>query len=163
MPELTITTSNKPGNDWVAFARAALNPSRQEQRIVESSIRAQFAANFTRQGSGDGPWAQLADATAADRARQGYGPRNPILQRTGRLRGSWVNSDRADSGYELNRTSQGWEMLVGSDYGIARYHELGTSRMPARKVARMDNGQGRRIADALDRMLDRIADRTIGK
>ena len=161
MPTLDITTKDNPGDDWIAFVRAALNPSRQEQRIVESSIRARFADNFTREGSGSGPWAQLADSTAQDRARQGYGPYHPILRRTGGLRGSWVNSDRADSGYELNRTSQGWEMLVGSDDEIARYHELGTSLMPARTVADMDNSQERRIADALDRMLDRVAARTL--
>ena len=64
-------------------------------------------------------WAELADATKADRVSRGY-PENEPLLRTGELRDS-IKSEASAAGF-----------VVGSDSDIALYQELGTSTIPPR-------------------------------
>jgi len=64
-------------------------------------------------------WAELADATKEDRARQGYPEDEPLL-RTGDMR------DSIEHQVEDNVAQ------IGSNSDIAVYQELGTSKIPPR-------------------------------
>lgn len=64
-------------------------------------------------------WAQLADATMAQRESMGYTPNDPLL-RSGELRDS--------IGHEVS----GLEAEIGSTSDIAVYQELGTETIPPR-------------------------------
>ncbi|MDE1915005.1 MAG: phage virion morphogenesis protein [Sphingomonadales bacterium] len=66
-------------------------------------------------------WAELADATKADRVAKGFPEDEPLL-RTGDLRDS------------ISHEARGNEAWIGSDSDIAEYHETGTSRMPPRPI-----------------------------
>lgn len=84
-------------------------------------------------------WAALAPSTLADKARQGYDVPSP-LRRTGALAASYGSTIGTDRAY------------VGSNYDIAVYQELGTSRIPARSVVGLAAARnGRKIADAVGR------------
>ena len=67
------------------------------------------------------PWAELKDATKAERVRLGFTPNDPLL-RTGDLRDS------------IAREVHGLEAVVGSDSDVMVYQELGTRTIPARSV-----------------------------
>jgi HK97 gp10 family phage protein len=64
-------------------------------------------------------WAELADSTKADRAKQGYAEDEPLL-RSGEMRDS------------IEHVVQGSEACIGSNSDIAVYQELGTEHMPPR-------------------------------
>lgn len=64
-------------------------------------------------------WADLADATKADRERQGF-PEDDPLVRTGALRDS------------IGHTVADGAAHVGSNSDVAVYQELGTDRIPPR-------------------------------
>ena len=64
-------------------------------------------------------WAELADATKADRARQGFPEDEPLL-RTGEMRDS------------IGHKVQGNEVTIGSDSDKAVWQELGTETIPPR-------------------------------
>ena len=70
-------------------------------------------------GTYDYGWKQLAESTQSDRESHGYEPDEPLL-RTGALR----DSIRYTVGHN--------EVTIGSDSQIARWQELGTSRIPPR-------------------------------
>ena len=70
-------------------------------------------------------WAELADATKADRVAQGFPENEPEL-RTGGLRDSIQ--------HQVRISGAGGEAHVGSDSQIMVYQELGTSRMPPRSI-----------------------------
>ena len=88
------------------------------QRVFSLIFRGQGATRYTRQ------WAPLARSTIAQRSRRGRRVR--ILWDTGRLRASYV---RTPSIEVTKRYLKIW-----SDVPYARFHETGTSRMPARPV-----------------------------
>ncbi len=64
-------------------------------------------------------WAELKDATKADRVRQGFSENDPLL-RTGELRDS-IKSEATPAGF-----------IVGSASPIAEYQGLGTAHIPPR-------------------------------
>lgn len=66
-------------------------------------------------------WPELAEATKADRLRQGFTEDNPLL-RTGDMRDSISHVISLD----------GMEAAIGSDSDIAVYQELGTEHIPPR-------------------------------
>ncbi len=73
-------------------------------------------------------WKALKHATRIDRIRQGYGARNPKLQRTGRLRKSFGSRS-------THRKNE-----VTTNSGIYEYHQKGTENtenMVARPMFRM--------------------------
>lgn len=93
-------------------------------------LKREATENFERQGGiYDGklfsakPWAKLANSTKKDRARQGYNPSRPILERTGKLK----------RGFKENRTSQ-TEGSLENFVSYAKYHQFGTKKMPRRQV-----------------------------
>lgn len=66
-------------------------------------------------------WADLAESTEQDKARNGY-PLNAPLERTGAMRDS------------IQSESEGFEAIVGSKEETLAYHEFGTVKMPPRPV-----------------------------
>lgn len=99
---------------------------------------------FSSQGRAySGGWKPLAPATKRYKARRGLDPR--ILHATLRLRKSWTTKGHPDNVYRATAD----EMFFGSRTPYARYHQLGTSRMPQRRPFQLDDGVRRRIVKTL--------------
>jgi phage gpG-like protein len=91
--------------------------------------------NFNQQGRLYGLWKPLSAATRNQRAKQGFNPARPILERTGRLkRGfkSYVVNDRLAK--------------VTNDVEYAAYHQNGTGKMPQRKIVGITGKSNKAIA-----------------
>lgn len=98
------------------------------ERIMRE-YRKQIDRQFRSEGSTAGfPWRPLAPATIRDRVRKGFPP-GPILQRTGDLRDSLVESNHS-RGCKGN-TAQGW--FIGTQVEYAKYHQ---SRAPRKQLPR---------------------------
>ena len=84
-----------------------------------------FAEVFRNEGASrsTSKWRELAPVTRRSRSRR---PGGKILWDTGRLRDSYVHNPVLDIRNNV--------MTIGSNVHYARYHELGTSRIPARPV-----------------------------
>jgi hypothetical protein len=124
-------------------------PGNGQTRAIVDAIKQRFQENFTRQGSGAGRWAPLAPSTREQRRAQGYAGGSPILVRSGDYRQSFVG--RGGNSYErVWHSPVGLTIEAGSDDSRGRWLELGTSRMPARSVTLLDDGQ----EDALARLVD---------
>lgn len=134
-------------------------PAAGDVARVARAIRAEFARNFTRQGSQRGPWAALAPRTVRERRRLGYGPTRPILIRSGRYYRAAAVEGAPGHVVEFRSTGRGWALAVGSDDARARWLEFGTRRMPARPVAALDTGQERRIGAEIEAMVQDIVRR----
>lgn len=87
---------------------------------VEKVAKAEFGEYQPATGSFPA-WAELADATKAQRVALGYTENDPLL-RSGALRDS--------IGHEV----AGLEAMVGSTSDVMVYQELGTEKMPPRPV-----------------------------
>ncbi len=154
---------NSVGEDLLRLVDRIANPGSAQKRSVASAIRQGHQDNFTTQGSASGtPWRTLAPATVIDRQRKGFGGSGPILVRSGRVRAAWVSeggghygSFRQSGGYSV------WE--EGSDDPIARLHETGTARMPARPVSLLGDRSEQRIVDVIDFMIEQIRNQSIGR
>ena len=81
-----------------------------------------IARNFQDQGSDDGPWAALAPITAARKEKAGRTA--GILIWSGALRDDW----------EVNVNDTGTVGTVKSSRFYGTFHQLGTIRMPQRRV-----------------------------
>jgi phage gpG-like protein len=124
-------------------------PGNGQTRMIADGIRQQFAANFTRQGSGDGRWAPLALSTQLQRRQQGFAGNSPILVRRGDYRKSFT--ERSGDNYEsIQSTGFGLVIDVGSNDRRAPWLERGTSRIPARPVTLLGDEQ----VDNLVRIVD---------
>lgn len=85
-------------------------------------VKAKDAVGEYHDAVGKAPaWAELADATKADRVAKGFAEDEPLL-RTGELRDS------------IGHQVEGSEAWIGSDSELAEYHEFGTSHMPPRPI-----------------------------
>jgi hypothetical protein len=87
-------------------------------------------------------WAELADATKADRVRQGFSENDPGL-RTGDMRDS------------IGHIVQGNEVTIGSDDDKLVYFELGTEKQPPRSVL------GGAMAEELPRLREILGEGTV--
>lgn len=87
-------------------------------RIVEDEAKREIGT-YQDQAGPFGAWAELADATKADRVAKGFTENDPLL-RTGDMRDT------------ISHVVGRHEAAIGSDSEIAVYQELGTSRIPAR-------------------------------
>jgi phage gpG-like protein len=96
--------------DKIALERAA--------RMIEHRAKEKIG-EYQEQAGPFIAWAELAESTKADRARQGYPDDEPLL-RTGELRDS-IEHFVADG-----------EAHIGSNNDIAVYQELGTEHIPPR-------------------------------
>lgn len=87
-------------------------------------------------------WAELADSTKADRAKQGYPEDEPLLR----------SGDMRDS---IGHKVQGNEVTIGSDSNIAVYQELGTEHIPPRSFL------GGAMAEELPRLREILGEETV--
>lgn len=131
-------------------------PTRAEERSVANAIRAQYKRAFEGQGTiGGAKWARLAPATVKDRERRGYPGTRPILIRTGTYRRSWTDQFSPDHVQDLQVTpGGGWQLAVGSADYRAKWHEKGTTRMPARPVRIGMDRQAIGVVGAIERIYD---------
>lgn len=94
-------------------------------RVVEKE--AKDAVGHYQEASGPfAAWAELADATKADREHQGYPANEPEL-RTGELRDSIEHTVGAS-------LSGAHSAEIGSNSDVMVYQELGTPKMPPRSI-----------------------------
>ena len=144
----TLSTKDK-FDDLERLIDRFVNMGNAEGRKITDGIRQQFAANFTRQGSGAGRWAALRPSTIRQRIEAGFSGSHPILVRTGKYRSSFVG--RGGDNYEnIQRTFIGTIYEVGSNDPRVPFLELGRANMPARSVTLFDEAQ----EGALVRLID---------
>lgn len=115
---------------------AGLNALEKVGRIVEKRAKAKIG-EYQDQAGPFVAWAELADATKEDRARQGYPDDEPLL-RTGEMRDS------------IQHQVGSHEVQVGSNSDIAVYQELGTKHIPPRSFL------GGAVVDEMDRVVDTV-------
>lgn len=115
-------------------------------KLVEQEAKAEIGHYQEQIGQFVG-WDDLADATKADRVRQGFPEDEPLL-RTGEMRDSIGTALSAD----------GMEAQIGSDDDKAVWQELGTQHIPprsflggamARKEEKIVAALGHAVATAL--------------
>lgn len=154
---------NSVGQDLMRLVDRIANPGNAQKRSVADAIRRGYQDNYTTQGAASGtPWRPLAASTVIDRQRKGYAGSSPILVRSGRVRATWVSEGSGH--YSSFRAGGGlsvWE--EGSDDPIARFHERGTSKMPARPVSLLGERSEQRIVDTIDLMIGQIEAQAIGR
>lgn len=111
-------------------------------REIAGEIRKQINVQFTTEGqAGSGGWEALAPSTLASKAAKGLSP--AILQATGALLASLTSSGGGNF-EEITDSS----LTFGSSIPYGKFHQSGTSKMPARKpieFAELDRRQFTRI------------------
>jgi len=96
------------------------------------------------------------------RQRLGYAGSSPILVRSGGYRSSWV-SDGSDH-YSSVRQSGGYTIFEeGSESPLARFHERGGARLPARPVSMLGDGSEARIVDTIELMIGQLEREVLGR
>lgn len=95
-------------------------------------------------GYGSGGWAALAPSTVARKRRLGLDPR--ILRETGALFKSVTG--KASTNVALPKKDG---LVFGTTIEYGRFHQLGTSRMPARPVVELPESDKREIIKIVQR------------
>jgi Phage virion morphogenesis family len=123
------------------LAVKARRPQRFELAAAEVLKRG-FDRGFATEGAYYGErWQNLAAATLEDKARRGYP--SDVLVRTGSLAARVA-------GAEVRKAAHGLAVGLGDD-PIARFHQAGTGKMPARRLidaARRDIAAIGRLGEA---------------
>lgn len=156
-------TSNPIAADLERLIDKIANPGPRQRRMIGGAARERMAENFTRQGSGNGPWPQLAPATVRERQRLGFAGNRPILVRTGAKRSRFTN---VNDGSHISRVFRSGGFTVfeeGSADDLDLFHERGTIRMPQRSVTLLDAGQENRIFNVVELMLSTIEREVLGR
>lgn len=156
MVEWQFKAVSVPRDDWNRIVRRMMRPSTNEQRIIESAIRHQFASNFASESADGQAWAPLAPLTVAQRLAEGFPGSHPILQRTGSFMRSYTSNVSSEKYYEFRHTGGGWEMHVGSDDERAEELEHGTERIPSRRISLLDGSQEHAVLNAIDQVFAAI-------
>lgn len=160
---LSLEAQGDPFESLVEFVKALLKPDQAEQQQVSNAVREGWRENFSGQRSGDGQsWAALKPSTIRERLAGGY-PAGPILVRSGHLRASLLNRGASDSYEEVQTTGDGWTLLVGTEDRKAIFHEIGTSKMPARPFIALSDAAEQRVISALDSLVAQIEARILGQ
>ena len=138
-----------------SFRRALLNlePLWDRFKHVMSDIE---QARFDSQGHGE--WPALAPSTVEQRLRLGFGA-GPILHRTGDLRDSLVDPNRAAQTGPRH-------MIWGTSVPYAHWHQDGGSvpgRPPQRVILDLRTEDRRRLEREQVRWIDQVAARTWGR
>lgn len=107
---------------------------------------------FDSEGPG---WAELSDSTAEDRARHGFPPFGPILQREGDLMDSLTDAGRA-------MTASPQSMVWASDDFKAGWHQDGTDKMPARPVLKIETDDRRQLEREMVSWINDVSAKTWG-
>lgn len=124
-------------------------PSSADISVIADAIRAGFAENFESESSAAGRWRPLSMRTRQERQEQGYHPTHPILVRSGSYRDSFLNRG-SNHVEEIDITSEGFRLFVGSSDERVALLELGEGRVPARPVLELTSAQEARIGDRLE-------------
>jgi phage gpG-like protein len=137
--DITVTGDKIVSRKLLRFADRATNmmPAWDD---VERRLQAAFERNFRSQGPG---WAPLKPSTVRSRIAQGYSP-GPILTRSGSYRRA------STSGLKTHKSPSELIALVPETPG--KYHQKGTSKMPARPL-RLKEGEKRDIIKIIQRTL----------
>jgi phage gpG-like protein len=94
---------------------------------VADDLREMIGEQFSTEGAAGGtPWSPLATSTL----RKSRGLRSGILDLTGALKGSLT--DPGAPGHV--ETTDGQQLLFGSELPYANFHQVGTRRMTARPI-----------------------------
>jgi hypothetical protein len=89
---------------------------------------------FGSEGATTGaPWPQLAKRTQMQRAKLGFPPAHPILERRGTLKRALTTGQ----GAYVRTSPTSLEYLLSSEVGYFKFHQLGTGRMPRRAPVRL--------------------------
>ena len=112
--------------ELLRFSAYAGSPQPAFHKIAED-MRHQIGEQFSSEGGrGSGGWAALSEATSHAKAAAGLDPH--ILQATHTL----MHSLTETGGEHVEEVGDDF-LLFGSKVGYGRYHQKGTSKMPARK------------------------------
>ena len=157
MIRLTPTPdSTRTLQDFFDRIDAALAPPAAELEPIRDQIRAGFARNFADEASAAGPWAPLSRWTVLERTRLGFGPRHPILVRTGDYRASWLDPENPDHVSETRSQAGMIEIAEGSQDERADVLEAGSALVPPRPVAPLQTPDLYLIEETITAMLDRL-------
>lgn len=118
---------------FVERATAALDvgqagPVRDGMLAASDAHGESLRERYTGASAGDGTWAPLAESTVKARERRGETPLD-ILRISGSIESSLA---RDDENHVLETTDK--SIIEGTRHRLARYHQDGTERMPARPI-----------------------------
>lgn len=135
------------------FETLSLNSSARGD--AENVVRRGLDENFRNEGTPGSSWTPLVKWTQRVRARQGYHPQHPILQRTGGLRESFAPGGALGfSRYETRGSKRGVALLqIGSSHPLAALLEGGnpSSNLPARPItSEIPQNHMSELGDVLD-------------
>lgn len=139
---MTMTVKSTDGKRLEKFIRSLKfeEPLKKSKKRLSEDLDRNFqqqgaliqGGGFTRPGGAfanlgpattrGGAWAPLAESTRRDRERKGYNGARPILERTGKLR----------KGFKVKVVKE--KLSATNTVSYAKYHQFGTSKMPARKI-----------------------------
>lgn len=165
---INLQADRNPFDDLLKFINGVENPGNAEKRKVAGAVTKGFQENFSKQRAGDGDeWDPLAGITQVERRKLGFAAESPILVRTGSYRASWVNPDDTDHVEVFERTGTGWLMDIGSqDLRVSILNDGGYTIIkdkrvfvPPRPVVELSRSAQDGIGDALDFVVDQIAQR----
>lgn len=124
--DLDVFGEEQVSRELMRFSAHAGNAQPAFHKIAED-MREQIAEQFSTEGDrGSGGWAPLTDSTLAAKAARGLD--SHILQATQSL----MNSLAGTGGDHIEQVTDD-SLLFGSSIAYGKYHQKGTTRMPARK------------------------------
>src|SRR5580765_3894261 len=125
---IVAVTAGEEGEEGLARAFGLMSGAVNDWRPYWADIAAVFyiseSARFS--SGGFGTWPPLSDGYARWKAK--HYPGRPILVRTGALQESLTSRTGAGAIYEESPL----ELNLGTNIPYAKYHQTGTSKMPAR-------------------------------
>lgn len=139
-----------------SFFERLARPTRREKDRVGAAIRLGFGENFATESAGGIPWPRLAESTARERRRLGFGPYHPILVRTGSLLDTYVNPGNSKHASEFEQRTDGWTLAEGSNDERVPWLSGGTQFIPPRPVEELSAESERRIGGVLDDIFDNL-------
>ena len=132
--------------ELLRFANYTGNAGPALQQIADD-MREQIADQFATEGErGSGGWAPLQESTIAAKAAAGLDPH--ILQATGAL----MESLTGRGGDNIEEVSDD-HLVLGSRVAYGKFHQKGTSKMPARKPVEFSELDRRGFVRTLQRFL----------
>lgn len=132
--------------ELLRFSAYAGSPQPAFRKIAED-MRAQIAQQFESEGNrGSGGWAPLKETTVLAKAAAGLDPH--ILQATR----SMMESLTHVGGNHIERITDS-ELLFGSKDPKGKFHQKGTSKMPARKPVDFTEVDRRNFVRTLQRYI----------
>jgi hypothetical protein len=140
-----------------AFTQLAqTGPGAANVAKVAGAVRQGLQENFTIEGAASGArWAPLAARTVKQRRKLGFAGAHMILVRTGGYRASFGQPGAPGHVSEFAASGGRWTWREGSEDYRAKWHELGTPKMPARPVTRaISTAAENRIQSTFDFILD---------